>query len=197
MVEGAVHHGTSIGGGGDLRRLPRPVRDRLRGLQAPGLRPAAPDETHQQGEAVPAPSRRARRLPAAPAGPHSAIRWDVIHEQYDSMIKYGTAIRVGTASTEAILRRFTRTAGHPQPPSPRPVSLRPPVGGRRRRVGGTGCGTNGQAAEVDGGVGLRQASPDLEESARSPRGDPQGGRDMPWVPGPGRRAHGRTRHQRQ
>ena len=29
------------------------------------------------------------------------------------MIKYATAIRVGTASTEAILRRFTRTAGHP------------------------------------------------------------------------------------
>lgn len=29
------------------------------------------------------------------------------------MIKYATAIRVGTASTEAILRRFTRTASHP------------------------------------------------------------------------------------
>jgi TnpA family transposase len=41
------------------------------------------------------------------------IRWDTIDEQYDSMIKYATAIRVGTASTEAILRRFTRTAAHP------------------------------------------------------------------------------------
>jgi TnpA family transposase len=29
------------------------------------------------------------------------------------MIKYATAIRVGTASTEAILRRFTRNATHP------------------------------------------------------------------------------------
>jgi hypothetical protein len=29
------------------------------------------------------------------------------------MIKYATAIRVGTASTEAILRRFTRNASHP------------------------------------------------------------------------------------
>lgn len=29
------------------------------------------------------------------------------------MIKYATAIRVGTASTEAILRRFTRAASHP------------------------------------------------------------------------------------
>ena len=29
------------------------------------------------------------------------------------MIKYATAIRTGTASTEAILRRFTRNASHP------------------------------------------------------------------------------------
>ena len=29
------------------------------------------------------------------------------------MIKFATAIRAGTASTEAILRRFTRTASHP------------------------------------------------------------------------------------
>lgn len=41
------------------------------------------------------------------------IRWDVIANNYDQLIKYATAIRVGTASTEAILRRFTRTASHP------------------------------------------------------------------------------------
>jgi TnpA family transposase len=42
------------------------------------------------------------------------IRWDLIAEQYDQMIKYATAIRSGTASTEAILRRFTRAnAIHP------------------------------------------------------------------------------------
>ena len=41
------------------------------------------------------------------------IRWDVIAEQYDQMIKYATAIRTGTASTETILRRFTRNASHP------------------------------------------------------------------------------------
>ncbi|MFJ4564746.1 Tn3 family transposase [Streptomyces caelestis] len=40
------------------------------------------------------------------------IRWDVIENNYDQLIKYATAIRVGTASTEAILRRFTRTASH-------------------------------------------------------------------------------------
>jgi TnpA family transposase len=41
------------------------------------------------------------------------IRWDVIEPNYDSMVKYATAIRLGTASTEAILRRFTRDVIHP------------------------------------------------------------------------------------
>jgi TnpA family transposase len=37
-----------------------------------------------------------------------AINWDLIHQQYDQMVKYATALRVGTAQPEAILRRFTR-----------------------------------------------------------------------------------------
>ncbi len=41
------------------------------------------------------------------------IRWDLIEDNYDMMVKYATAIRVGTASTEALLRRFTRNASHP------------------------------------------------------------------------------------
>ena len=41
------------------------------------------------------------------------IRWDIIEQNYEQMIKYATAIRVGTASTESILRRFTRNASHP------------------------------------------------------------------------------------
>jgi TnpA family transposase len=36
-----------------------------------------------------------------------------VEQNYDQMIKYATAIRQGTASTEAILRRFTRSASHP------------------------------------------------------------------------------------
>lgn len=43
-----------------------------------------------------------------------AIRWNIIGEQYDQMIKYATAIRTRSASTEAILRRFMRSASmHP------------------------------------------------------------------------------------
>ncbi|MGI5122169.1 transposase [Marinactinospora thermotolerans] len=41
------------------------------------------------------------------------IRWDVIENNYDQVIKYATAIHSGTASTEAILSRFTRAASHP------------------------------------------------------------------------------------
>lgn len=37
------------------------------------------------------------------------IRWDLIRQQSDEMIKYTTALRLGTADAEAILRRFTRT----------------------------------------------------------------------------------------
>jgi TnpA family transposase len=36
------------------------------------------------------------------------IHWELIRQQYDQMVKYATAVRLGTAETEAILRRFTR-----------------------------------------------------------------------------------------
>jgi len=36
------------------------------------------------------------------------IDWELIRQQYDQMVQYATALRLGTAETEAILRRFTR-----------------------------------------------------------------------------------------
>jgi TnpA family transposase len=43
-----------------------------------------------------------------------AINWDLIRQQYNEIIKYATALRLGTAEPEAILRRFTRSdATHP------------------------------------------------------------------------------------
>jgi TnpA family transposase len=36
------------------------------------------------------------------------INWELIRQQYDQMIRYATALRLGTAEAEAILRRFTR-----------------------------------------------------------------------------------------
>jgi TnpA family transposase len=38
-----------------------------------------------------------------------AIRWDLIRQQYDEMVKYSVALRLGTADAEALLRRFTKT----------------------------------------------------------------------------------------
>ena len=37
-----------------------------------------------------------------------AIDWELIRNQYDEMVKYATALRLGTADAESILRRFTR-----------------------------------------------------------------------------------------
>jgi len=43
-----------------------------------------------------------------------AINWDLITQQYDEMVKFAVALRIGTAESEAILRRFTRAnATHP------------------------------------------------------------------------------------
>jgi TnpA family transposase len=36
------------------------------------------------------------------------INWNLVAPEYDNMIKYSTALRLGTADTDAILRRFTR-----------------------------------------------------------------------------------------
>ena len=49
------------------------------------------------------------------------IDWELIKNQYDEMIKYATARRLGTAETEAILRRFTRNnLQHPTRSGPSP-----------------------------------------------------------------------------
>ncbi|SHE40489.1 Transposase and inactivated derivatives, TnpA family [Seinonella peptonophila] len=41
------------------------------------------------------------------------IQWELIKQQYDQMVKYATALRLGTAETEAILKRFTKNNSHP------------------------------------------------------------------------------------
>ncbi|MGH9900148.1 MAG: Tn3 family transposase, partial [Pyrinomonadaceae bacterium] len=42
------------------------------------------------------------------------INWEIIEQQYDELIKIATALRLGTADAESILRRFTRSnSQHP------------------------------------------------------------------------------------
>ena len=56
-------------------------------------------------------------VPACLAGMVStqAIDWELIAQQYDQMVKYATALRLGTAEAEQVLRRFTR--GGPKHPT--------------------------------------------------------------------------------
>jgi TnpA family transposase len=113
MVEGAMRHGTdmtiaanyvdshgqSLIGFGITRLLDFDLLPRIKQLNQIKLnRPTAgtPDAYPLLAPALTRP-----------------IRWDVIEPQYDSMIRYATAIRLGTASTEAILRRFTKDVTHP------------------------------------------------------------------------------------
>ena len=113
MVEGAIRHGTTMKvegnyvdthgqseiGFGITRLLGFDLLPRIKQINKVRLyRPAA-------GQPGTYP-----RLEAALTRP---IRWDLVEQNYDQMIKYATAIRQGTASTEAILRRFTRSASHP------------------------------------------------------------------------------------
>lgn len=37
-----------------------------------------------------------------------AINWDIIEAQYDQIVKYTVALKLGTANAEAIMKRFTR-----------------------------------------------------------------------------------------
>jgi TnpA family transposase len=115
MVEGAIHHrtemhvetnyvdshGQSETGFGITRLLGFDLKPRLKRLNHTKLYLPDAELRGRIPGLVPVLSRR---------GP---IRWELIAQQYDQLIKYATAINNRTASTEAILRRFTRAATHP------------------------------------------------------------------------------------
>jgi TnpA family transposase len=113
MVEGAIRHGTTMNlegnyvdshgqseiGFGITRLLNIELLPRIKRINKVRLyRPAAGD-----------PGAYPNLTPALTR----PINWDVIARNYDQVIKYATAIRTRTASTEAILSRFTRWASHP------------------------------------------------------------------------------------
>lgn len=113
MVEGAIRHGTTMSvegnytdthgqseiGFGVTRLLNVDLLPRIKRINKVKLyRYAAGD-----------PAAYPRLAPALTR----PIRWDLIGANYDQVIKYATAIKDGTATTEAVLSRFTRTATHP------------------------------------------------------------------------------------
>jgi len=113
MVEGAIRHGTTMTvegnytdthgqseiGFGITRLLNVDLLPRIKRINKVKLyRPAAGD-----------PGAYPRLAPALTR----PVRWDLIEANYDQVIKYATAIKDGTATTEAVLSRFTRSAAHP------------------------------------------------------------------------------------
>ncbi|WP_159843229.1 Tn3 family transposase [Nocardia sp. CY41] len=114
MVEGAIHHGTGMTvagnyvdshgqseiGFGVTRLLGFDLLPRIKRINKCRLyRPA----TGESG-----------LWPALGPALKRPIRWELIAQQYDQMLKYAAAIRTRTASTEAILHRFMKAnANHP------------------------------------------------------------------------------------
>jgi TnpA family transposase len=114
MIEGAIRHGTTMEVEGNYtdshgqseirfgltRLLGFDLLPRIKRINTVKLyRPAAGDPN---------------AYPCLQPALTRPIRWDVIGQQYDQMVRYATAIRSGTASTEAILRRFAKAnAIHP------------------------------------------------------------------------------------
>ncbi|MFH8753906.1 transposase [Streptomyces rimosus] len=113
MIEGAMRHGTTMDveanytdshgqseiGFGITRLLNFDLLPRIKRINRVKLYRPVAGEPDAYPQLTPALTR--------------SIRWELIAQQYDQMIKYATAIRTRTASTEAILRRFTRNASHP------------------------------------------------------------------------------------
>ena len=101
MVEGAIRHGTTMKVEGNYVDS--------HGQSEIGFGITRLNKVRLYRPTTGQPEAYARLAPALTR----PIRWDLVEQNYDQMIKYATAIRQGTASTEAILRRFTRSASHP------------------------------------------------------------------------------------
>ncbi|NQE72576.1 Transposase [Nocardia gamkensis] len=114
MVDGAIHDGTEMAvessyvdthgqseiGFGIMKLLGFDLLPRIKRINKVKLYRPAVGEPDLRPGLKPAMTR--------------PINWTKIAEQYDQMVKYATAIRTGTASTEAILRRFMKAnSTHP------------------------------------------------------------------------------------
>ena len=113
---GPLRHLTSAENRAAVHRHPRRLGGRIR-LRPPARLPAAaPAEEHRLRPPVHARGRQGQAWPqlsrVLSARP---IDWELIARQYDQMVKYATALRLGTAEAQQILRRFAR--GGPKHPT--------------------------------------------------------------------------------
>ena len=109
MIEGVLRHCTEMRDREPVCRQPRPERGGIRVLPAARLRAAAAPEGDRAADAYIFRGRGGRAISQSGSRSWPApIDWVLIEQQYDEMIKYAAALRIGTAEPEAILRRFTR-----------------------------------------------------------------------------------------
>ena len=93
-------HGQSEVGFAFSHLLGFQLMPRIRGIQKQKLYVPHKGQTQQYNNLAPIIKR--------------PIRWQLIRQQYDAMVKFATALKQGTADPEAILSRFTRSnAKHP------------------------------------------------------------------------------------
>ena len=109
MIEGVVHHCTEMEV--DRQYVDSTAKHgRLRVLPVAGVPGHVAAEGDPRSEAFPdRMSGKPDVYPNLQAILTKAIDWELIRQQYDQMVKYVTAVRLGTAETESILRRFVRS----------------------------------------------------------------------------------------
>lgn len=114
MLEGLLHHNTTLALGPNYvdthgqsevgfafcHLLGFELRPRFKNIYAQKLYVPSPEQADHYPTLKPVLAR--------------PIRWELIEQQYNEMVKLATALKQGTANAEAILRRFTRhNATHP------------------------------------------------------------------------------------
>src|SRR5712692_9292370 len=95
-------------GGSQLRGYSRPERDRICFLFLAGLPVVARLKNLHAQKLYRPETGRPDAYPNLQPVLTRPIKRDLIRQHYDEMIKFATALRLGTAETEEILRRFTR-----------------------------------------------------------------------------------------
>ena len=108
MIEGVLHHCTEMAVDKNYvdthgQSTVAVAFCHLLGFQLlPRLKPIGRQKLNQPNKKADDDFVNLKPIPTRP------IRWNLIEQHYDEMIRYATALRLGTAEAEAILQRFTK-----------------------------------------------------------------------------------------
>ena len=108
MIEGVLRHCTDMEVDRTYVDFSRAVGGGIQLLSFARLPAAAAAEGHPPPAALPPATGAPDAYPSLQAVLTRPIDWALIEQQYDQIIRYATALRLGTAAAADILRRFTR-----------------------------------------------------------------------------------------